>query len=248
MEILHLDQITPDAVILWKWKFLVLNATILYTWILMALITVGSWLVTRDLSTETASSRWQCFLEVVVTGIRDQIREISQQDPHQFLPFIGTLFVFIGVSNFLSFVPGYSPPTSSLSTTTALAICVFIAVPLYGIWDRGLIGYLKHYAEPSLFMVPLHIMSEISRTLALAIRLFGNVMSGNKVVAILLAISPFVFPIVINMLELLIGLIQAYIFAVLATVFISAVVRAQHEKEEDIDSSNRLTGSNGLNG
>jgi F-type H+-transporting ATPase subunit a len=232
MEILHLDQITPDAVILWKWKFLVLNATILYTWILMILITVGSWLVTRNLSTETASSRWQSFLEVVVTGIRDQIREISQQDPQQFLPFIGTLFVFIGVSNFLSFVPGYSPPTSSLSTTTALAICVFIAVPLYGIWDRGLIGYLKHYAEPSLFMVPLHIMSEISRTLALAIRLFGNVMSGNKVVAILLAISPFIFPIVINMLELLIGIIQAYIFAVLATVFISAVVRAQHEKQQ----------------
>lgn len=237
MEILHLDQITPDAVILWKWKFLVLNATILYTWILMALITIGSWLVTRNLSTETSSSRWQSFLEVVVTGIHDQIREISQQDPRQFLPFIGTLFVFIGVSNFLSFVPGYSPPTSSLSTTAALAICVFIAVPLYGIWDRGLIGYLKHYAEPSLFMVPLHIMSEISRTLALAIRLFGNVMSGNKVVAILLAISPFVFPIVINMLELLIGLIQAYIFAVLATVFISAVVRAQHEKEEEFGNS-----------
>jgi F-type H+-transporting ATPase subunit a len=237
MEILHLDQITPDAVILWKWKFLVLNATILYTWILMALITIGSWLVTRNLSTETSSSRWQSFLEVVVIGIHDQIREISQQDPRQFLPFIGTLFVFIGVSNFLSFVPGYSPPTSSLSTTAALAICVFIAVPLYGIWDRGLIGYLKHYAEPSLFMVPLHIMSEISRTLALAIRLFGNVMSGNKVVAILLAISPFVFPIVINMLELLIGLIQAYIFAVLATVFISAVVRAQHEKEEEFGNS-----------
>jgi F-type H+-transporting ATPase subunit a len=240
MEILHLDQITPDAVVLWKWKFIVLNATILYTWILMVIMTVGSWLITRNLSSETSSSRWQSFLEVVVTGIRDQIREISQQDPQQFMPFIGSLFLFIGVSNFLSFVPGYSPPTSSLSTTAALAICVFIAVPLYGIWDRGLIGYLKHYAEPSLFMVPLHIMSEISRTLALAIRLFGNVMSGNKVVAILLAISPFVFPIVINMLELLIGLIQAYIFAVLATVFISAVVRAQHEREESVNVSETL--------
>jgi F-type H+-transporting ATPase subunit a len=240
MEILHLDQITPDAVVLWKWKFIVLNATILYTWILMVIMTVGSWLITRNLSSETSSSRWQSFLEVVVTGIRDQIREISQQDPQQFMPFIGSLFLFIGVSNFLSFVPGYSPPTSSLSTTAALAICVFIAVPLYGVWDRGLIGYLKHYAEPSLFMVPLHIMSEISRTLALAIRLFGNVMSGNKVVAILLAISPFVFPIVINMLELLIGLIQAYIFAVLATVFISAVVRAQHEREESVNVSETL--------
>ena len=240
MEILHLDQITPDAVILWKWKFIVLNATILYTWILMAIMTVGSWFITSNLSTETSSSRWQSFLEVVVTGIRDQIREVSQQEPHQFMPFIGTLFLFIGFSNFLSFVPGYAPPTSSLSTTAGLAISVFIAVPLYGVFDRGIIGYLKHYAEPSLFMVPLHIMSEISRTLALAIRLFGNVMSGNKVVAILLSISPFVFPVVINMLELLIGLIQAYIFAVLATVFISAVVRAQHEKEELTDMSEGL--------
>lgn len=245
MELLHLDQITPDAVVLWKWKFLVINATILYTWLLMAIMTVGSWLITRNLSTEPSSSRWQSFLEVVVTGIRDQIREVSQQEPHQFMPFIGTLFLFIGFSNFLSFVPGYAPPTSSLSTTTALAISVFIAVPLYGVFDRGIIGYLKHYAEPSLFMVPLHIMSEISRTLALAIRLFGNVMSGNKVVAILLSISPFVFPVVINMLELLIGLIQAYIFAVLATVFISAVVRAQHEREEFKDISETLGDLNG---
>lgn len=242
MEILHLDQITPDAVILWKWKFMVLNATILYTWILMALMTVGSWLVTRNLSTKDASSRWQTFLEVLVTGILGQIREISRQEPYRYLPFIGTLFIFIAISNLLSFVPAYVPPTSSLSTTAALAICVFIAVPLYGIWDRGPIGYLKHYAEPSVFMVPLHIMSEVSRTVALAIRLFGNVMSGNKVVAILLAISPFIFPIVINVLELLIGLIQAYIFAVLATVFIASVVRAQQEKEGAEDSSSSLNG------
>jgi F-type H+-transporting ATPase subunit a len=242
MEILHLDQISPDSAILWKWKFMVLNATILYTWILMALMTFGSWLVTRNLSTETVSSRWQSLLEVVVAGMRDQIREISQQEPHRYLPFLGTLFIFIAISNLLSFVPGYVPPTSSLSTTAALAICVFIAVPLYGIWDRGLIGYLKHYAEPSVFMVPLHVMSESSRTVALAIRLFGNVMSGNKVVAILLAISPFIFPIVINVLELLIGLIQAYIFAVLATVFIASVVGAQHEKGENAESFNRLNG------
>jgi F-type H+-transporting ATPase subunit a len=246
MEIMHLDQITPDAVILWKWKFMVLNATILYTWILMALMTVGSWLATRNLSTEAVPSRWQSLLEVLVAGLRDQIREVSQQEPHQFLPFIGTLFIFIGVSNLLSFVPGYAPPTSSLSTTAALAICVFIAVPLYGIWDRGLLGYLKHYAQPSLLIVPFHIMSELSRTVALAIRLFGNVMSGNKVVAILLAISPFVFPVLLNILELMIGLIQAYIFAVLATVFIASVVRAQHEKGEALDSLNSLNGSNKL--
>jgi F-type H+-transporting ATPase subunit a len=232
MEILHLSDITPDAVVIWKWKFMVLNATILYTWIVMALITVGSWLVTRRLSTETGCSRWQTLLEVLISGIRDQIREISEQEAGEYFPFLGTLFLFIAVSNVLSFVPGYAPPTSSLSTTTALAICVFIAVPLYGIMDRGLWGYLKHYAKPSLLIMPFHVMSEFSRTVALAIRLFGNVMSGNKVVAILLAIAPFIFPVVINVLELLIGLIQAYIFGVLATVFIASAVRAQYEKEE----------------
>jgi|APFre7841882793_1041355.scaffolds.fasta_scaffold00497_5 F-type H+-transporting ATPase subunit a len=231
MEILHLDQITPDAVILWKWKFLVLNATIFYTWIIMTLITVGSWLVTRNLSTETVSSRWQSLLEVVVVGMRDQISEICQQESDRFLPFIGTLFAFIAISNLLSFVPGYAPPTSSLSTTAALAICVFIAVPFYGIWDRGLIGYLKHFAEPSLFIMPFHILGEISRTVALAVRLFGNVMSGSKVVGILLSLTPFLFPIVMNVLELLIGLIQAYIFSILATVYIASALKAREEKE-----------------
>lgn len=248
MEIVHLDQISPDTVVLWKWKFLVLNATILYTWILMAIMTVGSWLVTRHLSEEAVTSRWQSLLEVLVAGMRAQISEISQQDPQRYLPFLGTLFTFIAISNLLSFVPGYVPPTSSLSTTSALAICVFIAVPLYGVWDRGPIGYLKHYAKPSLFIMPFHIMSELSRTVALAIRLFGNVMSGNKVVAILLVISPFIFPIVINVLELLIGLIQAYIFSVLATVFIASALKARDERDALEEVSNSLSNSTSLKG
>lgn len=231
MEIVHLDQISPDTVVLFKWKFLTLNATILYTWILMTLMTLGSWLVTRNLSTEESVSRWQTLLEVIVTGMRSQIREISQQEPQRYLPFLGTLFAFIATSNLLAFVPGYTPPTSSLSTTAALAICVFIAVPFYGMWDRGPIGYFKHYAQPSLFIMPFHVLGEFSRTVALAVRLFGNVMSGSKVVAILLAITPLIFPIVMNILELLIGLIQAYIFSVLSTVFIAAALKAREERE-----------------
>lgn len=240
MEILHLDQISPDAVVLWKWKFLTLNATILYTWIIMAILTVGSWLITRNLSTETNTSRWQGLLEVIVMGMRGQISEICQQDAGRYLPFIGTLFTFIAISNLLSFVPGYAPPTSSLSTTAALAICVFVAVPFYGMWDRGVVGYLKHFAEPSLFIMPFHILGEVSRTVALAVRLFGNIMSGSKVVGILLAITPLLFPIVMQVLELLIGLIQAYIFSILSTVYIASALKAHEENEIFVKDSSAL--------
>ncbi len=248
MEILHLDQISPDAVVLWKWKFFTLNATILYTWLIMAILTIGSWLVTRNLSTEPKTSRWQSLLEVVVVGMRNQIGEICQQDASRYLPFLGTLFTFIAISNFLSFMPGYAPPTSSLSTTAALAICVFVAVPLYGMWDRGPIGYLKHFAEPSLFIMPFHILGEVSRTVALAVRLFGNIMSGSKVVGILLAITPLLFPIVMQVLELLIGLIQAYIFSILSTVYIASALKAHEDKEDLVHSSNSLSSSTSVSG
>ena len=248
MEILHLDQISPDAVVLWKWKFFALNATILYTWIIMTMLTLGSWLVTRNLSTEPKISRWQNLLEVIVVGMRNQIGEICQQDAGRYLPFIGTLFAFIATSNLLSFMPGYAPPTSSLSTTAALAICVFIAVPFYGMWDRGPIGYLKHFAEPSLFIMPFHILGEVSRTVALAVRLFGNIMSGSKVVGILLAITPLLFPIVMQVLELLIGFIQAYIFSILSAVYIASALKAHEEKEVFEHSSSNLSSSTSVSG
>jgi F-type H+-transporting ATPase subunit a len=189
---------------------------------------LGSKLVTRRLTAETHFSRWQNLLEVLVTGIRDQIREISHQDPAEYLPFVGTLFLFIGVCNLLSIVPGFEPPTGSLSTTAALAICVFVAVPLYGIGHRGL-SYFTQYVKPSVFMLPFNIMGELSRTLALAVRLFGNVMSGSMIAAILLAIAPLVFPILMQALGLLTGLIQAYIFAILAMVYIAAATRIQQK-------------------
>ena len=226
-----LQDISPDAVILWQWGEISLNATILYTWLVMALLAIVSWLVTRKLSTGTQLSRWQNVLEVVVGGMRDQIRDVSHQDPNRYLPFIGTLFLFIAVSNLLSMIPGYEAPTGSQSTTAALAICVFVAVPVYGILDQGLLGYLKRYVRPTVFMLPFHVMGELSRTLALAVRLFGNIMSGTKIVAILLAIVPLFFPILMRALGLLTGLIQAYIFAVLAMVYIASATRAHEGKE-----------------
>ncbi len=237
MDPMTLKDISPDAVILWQWKWIALNATILYTWGIMAVITLVSWLVTRNLSTGERISRWQHFLETVVATMRRQVREISQRETDQYLPFIGTLFLWIAVSNLFAIIPGYVAPTASLSTTAALAICVFVAVPFYGIADQGLIGYLKRYVRPTGFMLPFNIIGEFSRTLALAVRLFGNIMSGTKIIAILLAVAPLIFPVLMHALGLLTGLIQAYIFAVLAMVYIASATRSQQEKEESSEAS-----------
>ena len=225
-------ELSLDQWVLWQRGPVLLNATILYTWLVMALLVIGSWLITRRLSTGARISRWQNLLEVLVGGMREQIRQISQQDPGLYLPFIGTLFVFISVSNLLTILPGYHPPTYSLSTTAGLAICVLVAVPVYGIAQQGALGYLSHYLKPTFLMLPFHILSELTRTLALAVRLFGNVMSGALLGAILLAVVPLFFPLVMQLLELLIGQVQAFIFAVLATVYLASAAQAYEEKRE----------------
>jgi F-type H+-transporting ATPase subunit a len=218
-------HISPDQIVLWQWGPVAVNATMAFTWVVMALLAIGARLVTARLSDSETMSRWQNLLEVLVEGLREQIRDASQQEPGKYLPFIGTLFIFIAASNLLAVVPGFRPPTGSLSTTTALAICVLIAVPLYGLADRGPLGYLRKYVQPTVFMLPFNIIGELSRTLALAVRLYGNVMSGTVIVAILVGIAPFLFPILIQLLGLLTGLIQAYIFAVLAMVYIASATR-----------------------
>ena len=227
-------ELSPDSIIIWQWQSIVLNATILYTWRMMAGLVLGAGWVTRRLSVEPPLSRAQNLLEVVLTAITDQIRDIIGDNVDHYLPFIGTLFLFISVSNLLGLVPGFHPPTGSLSTTAALATCVFFAVPIYGIAQQGVTGYFKHYLEPSPFMLPFHVMGELSRTLALAVRLFGNVMSGSTVVAILLSIVPLFVPVVMQLLELLIGQIQAYIFAGLTTVYIASALQAHEEKERGV--------------
>jgi F-type H+-transporting ATPase subunit a len=230
MEILRLNQISPDQIMLWQWWFVKINATMVFTWFIMALLLFFSWLATHRLSTDIHITRWQNLLEVIVSTIRDQIKEITQDNPDHYLAFIGTLFLFIGLSNLLAVIPGYVAPTSSLTTTAALAICVFIAVPLYGITKRGLLAYLKEYFQPTFIFFPFHVMGEFTRTLALSIRLFGNIMSHDKVIGILLAVTPLFFPIVMNALGLLIGMVQAYIFAILAMVYIASATQA-HEQE-----------------
>lgn len=228
-------RISPDSIIIWQAELAKINATILFTWLVMLLLVGGSWLVTRNLQTGEQLPRWQNLLESIVVLINGQIRDVTRQKPKRFLPFLGTLFLFIGVSNLLSVVPGFQPPTGSLSTTTGLAICVFIAVPAYGITDNGVLGYLKNYIQPTPLMLPFNITGEISRTLALAVRLFGNVMSGTMIVAILLAITPLIFPVVMNLLGLLTGMVQAYIFAILAAVYIGAGLEVQTRKKKQAE-------------
>lgn len=223
-------QISPDGLILWHFGFFSLNGTIIFTWIVMVLLTAGSWLVTRRLSTDTHISHWQTILESVVSGIQQQLEEVSIREPGRLLPFLGTLFLFIAVSNVLSVVPGFISPTGSLSTTTALAACVFFAVPRYGISETGLLNYLRNYFRPAFFMLPFNVMGELSRTLALAVRLFGNAMSSTMLGAILLAIAPLFVPVPMQLLGLLTGLVQAYIFAILAAVYISAGMEVQKQE------------------
>lgn len=220
-------HLSSDQIIFWQYGFAKLNLTIVTTWGLMVLMTLTAWLITRKLEHKLTISRWQHVLEVVTLGIKSQIEEVGLIQSRRYLTFIGTLFLFIIVANFCVIFPGYEPPTGSLSTTTALAICVFIAVPLFGIKEQGLWGYLKSYMHPTFVMLPFNIMSELSRTLALAVRLFGNVMSGSMIVAILLTIIPFIFPLLLDVLHLITGVVQAYIFSVLATVYIAAATRGE---------------------
>jgi F-type H+-transporting ATPase subunit a len=225
-------RLSPDEIIFWQHGFFKLNATIVFTWALMLVLAVGAKLVTRKLTTEHKRSRWQNLLEIIVTAIAKQIEEVGLSHPKKYLGFLGTLFLFVAAASLCTVIPGYEPPTGSLSTTAALALCVMVAVPLFGISEQGVGNYLKSYIKPTFIMLPFNIISEISRTLALAVRLFGNMMSGAMIIAILLTITPFIFPIIMTALGLLTGMVQAYIFSILAAVYIAAATRTRNPKPE----------------
>lgn len=221
-------DLSPDQVVYWRWGWFELNATLLFTWITMALLVGGSLAMTRGLGTGPRVGRAQAFVELVVITIREQIREATGgQDPDRYLPFVGTLFLFIAGSALLEVVPGVLAPPASLSTTAALALWVFLAVPVFGVLGRGARRYLGRYLEPTPLMLPFHLLGELTRTLALAVRLFGNLMSTRLLVAILLTLVPFLFPAVLQAFGLLIGVIQAYVFAVLALVYVASGAREQ---------------------
>ena len=234
-------QITTDEIIFWQSGWLKLNATIVFTWVSMAVLVLSAMIVRRRINSSTQIPRLQNLLEVIVEAIRKQVRDISGQDPTPFVPFVGTLFLLIAVSTLLGIVPGYFSPTASLSTTAALATCVFIAVPWYGIRKRGVLRYVGQYFRPTFLMLPFNIIGELSRTLALAVRLYGNMMSAAVIAAVLLTFVPLLVPIVMQLLGLITGIIQAYIFAVLAMVYIASATRTQSLKRK----GNSKTGVSG---
>lgn len=217
-------HLSSDEVIFWQHGFVTINLTLVTTWGLMLLMVGAAAWGTRHLKTGLHPARWQCALEIIVAGINTQIEQVGLPQPARYIGFIGTLFLFIALANFGIVLPYYQAPTGSLSTTVALALAVFLAVPAFSISQMGLRHYLKTYVQPTFIMLPFNLITEASRTLALAVRLFGNIMSGGLIVAILLSIAPLFFPVLMSLLGLLTGMVQAYIFAILATVYIAAAV------------------------
>ncbi|MCB1167042.1 MAG: F0F1 ATP synthase subunit A [Leptospiraceae bacterium] len=220
-------HLSPDEIVYWQYGWIKLNATIVFTWALILVLTLIARLITARLSTGLHRSRWQNLLEIIVSGIASQIEELGLSNPGRYIGYLGTLFLFVGAAALATIIPGFEPPTGSLSTTMALALSVFVAVPIFGIQESGLRQYLKVYIDPTPIMLPFNIISEVSRTLALAVRLFGNMMSGAMILAILLSITPFFFPIVMEILGLLTGIVQAYIFSILAGVYIAAALQSK---------------------
>ena len=240
-------NITPDAIVFFKVPLaggfaIDINMTLVSTWMVMAFLLVACRLVTRRFSADFKMTRAQNALEVVVKFLRSQIEDFIGRRADSFMVLVGSLFVFILVSNWSSLLPipfqvggkieWYMPPTSSLSTTVALAMVVLASVMVYGIKSQGFSGYFKKFLRPVFVMLPLNLLSEISHGVSLAIRLYGNIMSGTLIAAILLSIAPLFVPALMGVYGLLAGTIQPYIFSVLALVYIGAAIGDPSEREK----------------
>lgn len=195
---------------------------VVVTWAIMVVLVLGAGLAARRLSLRP--SAFQAMLELIVTTVDGQIRDTMRVDPAPYRAFIGTLFVFIFVANWSSLVPGVEPPTAHLETDAALALLVFLAIIFFGVRAGGIGGYLRTFATPTPIMIPLNFVESLTRTFSLLVRLFGNVMSGVFVIGIVLSLAGLLVPIPFMALDLLTGAVQAYIFSVLAMVFIAGAV------------------------
>jgi len=201
-----------------------ISRPVLTTWGIMLVLGLASYSGTRRLTPRPGG--WQAILEAVVDVVGRQIREVVRRDPEPFLPLIGTLFLFIASANLVGLLPGVKPPTASLETPAALALVVFFAVHYYGLRSRGVRHYLKSYLEPNPLLLPLNVLAELTRTFSLMIRLFGNVMSHELIVGIVVTLAGLLVPLPFMALTILVGIVQAYIFAILATVFVGAAIGA----------------------
>lgn len=207
--------------LVWQIGPMLITRPVVTTWIVMAVMVVLSWWVTRRLSVDKPG-RVQCFAELLITTLRDEMKSTMRLDPEPFVPLIGTLFLFILFANLSGLMPGAEPPTAALETDLVLALAVFFAVTGWGVKRHGVWGYMKSYAQPNLFVLPLNLLEAVTRVLSMTVRLFGNIMSGMFISAVVLGLAGLLVPIPFMALDLLTGLIQAYIFMVLAMVFIAA--------------------------
>jgi F-type H+-transporting ATPase subunit a len=213
-----------QATILFHLWFVPITRTVVTTWGLMLALTVGCWIATRNFKVIAGS--WQAVIETVVMGIEEQIKAIVGRDASPFLPLLGTLFVFLVLANLSGILPGTKAPTASIETPAALATVVFLSVHFFGIKIQGLVPYLKGYLKPNPALLPLNVLSEITRSFSLAVRLFGNIMSDDLVLAIILALAGVLVPVPFMAFAILVGLVQAYIFTVLAAVYIGGGIGA----------------------
>ena len=205
-----------------------ITSVVVTTWAIMAVVVGAAWLGTRR--TRVDAGRWQAALEVVVETIDNQVREVVGREPGRYVPLVGTLFLFIAIANHSAMVPGVSPPTAHLETDAALAGIVFLSVHVYGIASHGARGYLAGFTKPNVLLLPLNLLGEITRTFSLMVRLFGNIMSHEIVIGVVLALAGLIVPLPLMALAIVIGIVQAYIFTILATVFIGAAVETSERK------------------
>lgn len=210
-----------------------ITQAIITTWVIMAVMVIGAYLLTRQLA--LLPGKRQAALELMVATLDRQIHETTGAEPTPYRDFIGTLFLFILIANWSSLVPGVEPPTAQLETDAALAVLVFLSVIWFGVRGAGIGGYLKSFAAPNVVMIPLNMLESVTRTFSMFVRLFGNVMSGVFVIGIVASLAGLLIPIPLMALDLLTGLVQAYIFAILAMVFITSTVEDGQPRPTDAE-------------
>lgn len=202
-----------------------ISDTVITTWFVMGALTILCYLLTRKLSVEP--SVYQEALEAVIESIEKTVKDVLPLDPWLVVPVLGTIWILIGFSNLIGLAPGLKTPTADINTTFSLAVISYSMTHIFGIKAQGLKKYLAHYKEPAWILLPFHLIAEVTRTMALAIRLFGNMLSGDMVAVILLGVVGFLAPIPFDLLHIVIGIIQAYIFGVLTLVFIAGGIKAK---------------------
>ncbi|HEV2174101.1 MAG TPA: F0F1 ATP synthase subunit A [Nitrospira sp.] len=207
----------------------ILSEPVLTTWGIMLVLGVGSWIMSKRLSLDPGPV--QVVLEGLLNAADETIRGVLPAQATRLLPFIGTLWLFIMVANLSGVIPGIHAPTGNLSTTAALAVLVFLSVHWFGVRSEGIKGYVRHYLAPMPVMLPFHLMSELSRTLALAIRLFGNMMSLEMAALLVLLVAGFLVPVPLLMLHIIEAVIQAYIFGMLALIYIAGAIHSQQSRQ-----------------